>query len=769
MSYDLHGTWDMPNEWTGPYLNAHTNLTELKDSMDLFWRNDISPSKIVFGTGFYGRAFTVVNPSCTSPGCEYASGAPSQPCSREISVVLNNEIMDIIAETGAEPVLHEEEAVKTLTWGNNWVAYDDEETLAMRADFVREQCLGGIMVWAVSHDTPDGRFSRAIKEAANRPVALRMSTDGYDETETTNHQCKWTNCMEGCPSGWHHVRRNDDGARSGEVMGNNQGCEGYGTRWLCCPPGASGWDGPMCGWWGHNNGNCNHLDTDSAPIIEIGSNNQHCKKKNAYQIAGCTWSSDAVKAHAACYWSYEFPNCGDGSCESITTELFSSSSGSQGAFCNGDSRRKYCCYNNQKDLHWENCEWIENYGVIPSNMRSGTCLGGCPDHKTPLALDHKAGSCRRGARARCCDVGYKTIEKRYNDQDAEFDYYLNYFLDEGAECTTSSSEDGPLWMAQTYLQVKAKDIIYGTASKSTTDVWRNRIGLRYEHLDLEDVRSFATSNTAAVRLGSSRFPKRFICGLTTFNNLIGGRTQLQCTCRGASCCISELCPRDGDTLERRADEDEGEGEGEGEGLDHVDSRPPHVVVDQDGRQMSNTSRSLQLESVDDDDDDGIITIFSAKRSFNINELDPDGVAFVFTIWSLAVSASSSSILALFPRLLTPSSYSTIASAASPSPTHSGRELSVTTLRAVGTTTSTLCPGSAELTTRHITSSWNTSSSCKPLPSSSGPPSRASCAVVRISKISSMVGSGETWLINRTPPPSRRSTVKRGPLTASSAP
>lgn len=686
MSYDLHGTWDIPNKWTGPWLNAHTNLTELRDSMDLFWRNDISPSKIVFGTAFYGRAFTVSNPSCMAPGCHYTSGAPAQPCSREVSVILNSEIMDVIEETGVEPVLHEKETVKSISWGNNWVAYDDEETLAMRADFVREQCLGGIMVWAVSHDTPDAKFSAAIKKAANRPVAMGSSTDGYDVHTTINHQCKWTNCMEGCPSGWHHVRRGDGDARDGEVMANGQGCEGYGTRWLCCPPGASGYDGPLCGWWGHNNGDCDHTDTGSVPVFEIGSNNQYCKKKNAYQVAGCTWSSDAVKAHVACDWSYEFANCDDGSCSSGQSEFFSSSSGSQGAFCDGDSRRKYCCYDSQEDLHWENCAWSENAGITPSNLRSGTCIGGCPDGKTPLALDHKGGSCSRGARAQCCDVGYKTTEKRYNDEDSEFDYYLNYFIEKGAECTPDNDGNMQLYVAQEYIEQKVKKIVYGSVDVSTTDVWKTRIGLHYEHLGIGDLRNFAQTNTAAFRLGSSRLPRRLTCGLTTFNNLIGGKSGLQCTCKGASCCISELCERDGDdTLRRREADDDDQ-------IDHWLALEEH-----EPRQVSSTSnRSSELESVNDNDD--MFVVFAKKRPFTISETDVNGLVVNFIVYALAVCTSSYSTFShMVFWLLT--SCSTIILVAFPRATAFGEEPLGSALRVVGTTTSSVCWELAQATTR----------------------------------------------------------------------
>lgn len=45
MSYDLHGSWDKTIEWVGPYLNSHTNLTEITEYLDLLWRNDIPPPR----------------------------------------------------------------------------------------------------------------------------------------------------------------------------------------------------------------------------------------------------------------------------------------------------------------------------------------------------------------------------------------------------------------------------------------------------------------------------------------------------------------------------------------------------------------------------------------------------------------------------------------------------------------------------------------------------------------------------------------------------
>jgi chitinase len=79
MSYDLHGVWDSSNP-IGSIVQGHTNLTEIKMAAELFWRVNIPPSKLSLGFGFYGRAFTLADPSCTSPGCAFSSGARPGVC-----------------------------------------------------------------------------------------------------------------------------------------------------------------------------------------------------------------------------------------------------------------------------------------------------------------------------------------------------------------------------------------------------------------------------------------------------------------------------------------------------------------------------------------------------------------------------------------------------------------------------------------------------------------------------------------------------------------
>ncbi|KAI9370355.1 glycoside hydrolase superfamily [Aspergillus egyptiacus] len=58
MSYDIRGIWDQKNIWTGPYLNGHTNQTEIEEGLDLLWRNDIPFASTEEG----GSAFFELHP-----------------------------------------------------------------------------------------------------------------------------------------------------------------------------------------------------------------------------------------------------------------------------------------------------------------------------------------------------------------------------------------------------------------------------------------------------------------------------------------------------------------------------------------------------------------------------------------------------------------------------------------------------------------------------------------------------------------------------------
>ncbi|KAF7171570.1 hypothetical protein CNMCM5623_003945 [Aspergillus felis] len=437
MSYDLHGTWDQGNKWTGEYLNAHTNLTEIDRALELLWRNDIDSSKVVMGVAFYSRTYTVVDPGCVTPGCLYASGGKKGDCSGEVGILLNSEIDQIKDKRGLVPVLNKDAAVQLLSWDDQWLSYDDEVTLKMKLDYARKSCLGGVMVWAISHDTADAKYSKLLGKYSYRTLTTKpaifavidTSTETLYETKEESHlQCKWSNCGEFCPSGWKMMIRDDpDRHNDNEIMLDKTTCTKPHGRRFCCPPSEAF---PKCGWYGFKGGNCD--GTCPSGYREVGSLHDGCHA-GLHQAACCTVKDDngvllnSMRLYESCDWAAEFPECEQGKCTFAgspwPTEFVSSSTGSGAVACSwnwkerGDNggmngydpdpqKRKYCCDTSDKLTTWGTCEWRSDIGEYGSSGKR--CKSGCKANEIPIALEGWTDCYQDGAQAYCCTGTYRT-------------------------------------------------------------------------------------------------------------------------------------------------------------------------------------------------------------------------------------------------------------------------------------------------------------------------------------------------------------------------
>ncbi|KAM5500013.1 putative chitinase [Microsporum canis] len=164
MSYDLHGLWDQNNKWIGSIVNGHTNLTEISLAMDLLWRNSIKPDQVVMGLGFYGRSFTLKDPSCGTAGCPFSSAGRPGECTKSAGTLSFTEIEAILADPrrGAKKVYDPVAAVEIVTFDNDqWVSYDDSKSFKAKMDYANSHCIGGTLVWAVSLDS-DGTATNAL-------------------------------------------------------------------------------------------------------------------------------------------------------------------------------------------------------------------------------------------------------------------------------------------------------------------------------------------------------------------------------------------------------------------------------------------------------------------------------------------------------------------------------------------------------------------------------------------------------------------------------
>ncbi|ERT00776.1 hypothetical protein HMPREF1624_02009 [Sporothrix schenckii ATCC 58251] len=399
LEYDLHGTWDIGNQWTGAFLNAHTNLTEIRGSFDLLWRNNVDPAKINLGLAMYGRSTTVASATCTAPGCPYLSGGDAGPCSGQTGILLNSEIESIIAANGLNPTLYADAAVKTISWGDNqWVSFDDADTWKIKADYAKSVCLGGVMVWAISHDDVRGTYAKQLAGALGRAVFIDPATNvtavvttGFSQVDT----CQWSNCGEGCPVGFAEVQLTTDPL--GGSLTDKTGCFGGSVHTFCCPKTAPL---PICALRGfQDSGVCN--PGCAAGEAEVGAQSTGCAV--GYQSACCTDDSSSMAPYGSCAWFGEPPLCsGSGSVaacpSSYPNHVVSSTSGQGGAGSCWVGAMSYCCSGSAAPAAFSDCAWSTK--ASNAVAASAVCEDSCPSGE--LLVARQQGPCALGNEAYCC-------------------------------------------------------------------------------------------------------------------------------------------------------------------------------------------------------------------------------------------------------------------------------------------------------------------------------------------------------------------------------
>ncbi|KAE8353840.1 hypothetical protein BDV28DRAFT_132353 [Aspergillus coremiiformis] len=269
MTYDLHGVWDQKDP-IGSIVQGHTNLTEIKSALELFWRVEIPPAKLVLGFGFYGRSFTLANPSCTSPGCPFSGASNAGPCSNTGGMLAYYEIMSVLNGATAHkkrasinPTHDKAAAVKYFTFNQNqWVSYDDKETFKQKVDWADSVGLGGALIWA--SDLDDDKYSahagllgrnimstpllQDIDKALSNPKSIIQDLTTFNGQKCFKYSGKCVNLNDeqamakACGSGNTVVGWDDDGC-------GTKSC--HCGKPICCPSHSAPQN---CVWRGDNTG-----------------------------------------------------------------------------------------------------------------------------------------------------------------------------------------------------------------------------------------------------------------------------------------------------------------------------------------------------------------------------------------------------------------------------------------------------------------------------------------------------------------------------------
>ncbi|GFP57665.1 endochitinase [Trichoderma asperellum] len=108
----------------------------------------------VLGLGFYGRKYTLADPTCWQPGCAFKFAGSPGPCTATAGILSYREIMQVIADTGATPYTDTTAGVEYMVYeGNQWLS---ATIFAAKIKYANELGISGLMIWAI--DLDDGNL-----------------------------------------------------------------------------------------------------------------------------------------------------------------------------------------------------------------------------------------------------------------------------------------------------------------------------------------------------------------------------------------------------------------------------------------------------------------------------------------------------------------------------------------------------------------------------------------------------------------------------------
>lgn len=162
--YDLHGAYDPTTNHQSAIFSPDGDPSPEKWSIDQTvkaWRAAGAPNdKLVLGVPFYGRGWTGV-PNQNN-GLFQSSTGPA-PARYEAGF----EDYKVLKAKAGSFTLHRDEKAG-FAWlydGTTFWTFDDAAEITRKVEYLKQQGLGGAMVWSMDGDTPEGELMTAIHNA----------------------------------------------------------------------------------------------------------------------------------------------------------------------------------------------------------------------------------------------------------------------------------------------------------------------------------------------------------------------------------------------------------------------------------------------------------------------------------------------------------------------------------------------------------------------------------------------------------------------------
>ncbi|CAD6997733.1 unnamed protein product [Ceratitis capitata] len=158
MAYDIHGAWDPATGINAPFYASKNDITEGSRQLNLdaiikYWLAQGAPrEKLVVGVPFYGRTFTLADAAQHSVGSSSLGPGTAGQYSLEPGSIGYNELCERMRTEQWQVEWDEVQLAPYAYMGQQWVSFDNPRSIGLKAQYAKDNNLGGVMVWSLESD-----------------------------------------------------------------------------------------------------------------------------------------------------------------------------------------------------------------------------------------------------------------------------------------------------------------------------------------------------------------------------------------------------------------------------------------------------------------------------------------------------------------------------------------------------------------------------------------------------------------------------------------
>jgi chitinase len=179
MTYDFHGGWENSTNHQSALFPSDDDPSigdvaqyNVDGAVQEFLNHGVPASKLLVGVPYYGRGWHGVAEGSNNGLYQAALGPISGPDAPYQDGITDYKVLKGLLN-GADWTKHEDPEAgaawifnpnRTPSPGHFWT-YEGPEEVAAKVNYAKTRGLGGVIIWALSGDTPEGELSKAIDDA----------------------------------------------------------------------------------------------------------------------------------------------------------------------------------------------------------------------------------------------------------------------------------------------------------------------------------------------------------------------------------------------------------------------------------------------------------------------------------------------------------------------------------------------------------------------------------------------------------------------------